>query len=377
MAQLQWNMVLGQERVKDFFSSAFTNGTIGHAYLLSGEAGTGTFTAALEISMALLCSSETARPCYTCSSCRRVRSYSHPDFHVVMPFALKKEHKTTDNKITEAGWEAFAAGVRERMEDPYLVPEFSTPPSIPVDWIRELTHSIRRGAVEKGKNIVILDGIDVMLKESANTLLKTLEEPPPDTLLLLCTDRPHVVLPTIVSRCQLLRFAALPPDTIRLELVSRLSLSPDDPRLDAVAHVGSLGRAQSLLRHIDASARQDAREFWRLIIEQDHLALFDKIDEISASADYGRHENLFMQLMYGIRNAFFTKMNGTENYIMGGSALSGVVEQVISPHAMGVLAQHCETAIGRIRARTNIALVLINFALSVMEFYNEQKQQGH
>ncbi|MBN1578586.1 MAG: hypothetical protein JW913_18630 [Chitinispirillaceae bacterium] len=376
MAMLQWKRLIGQERIKEVFSSVFLNNTIGHAYLLCGDAGTGTFAAALEFSMALLCGHEAARPCYSCGNCRRVRSYSHPDFHVVMPLALQKEHKSTDGKITEAGWEEFAARVRERIEDPYLMPEFSTLPTIPVDWIREITHSVRRGAVEKGKNIVILDGIDVMQQESANTMLKTLEEPPPDTLLLLCTDRPHAVLPTIVSRCQLLRFAALPPDTIRAELVSRCSLSPDDARLDAVVHVGSLGRAQSLLQHVDTSALRDALEFWRLIIGEDRLALFNKIDELSASADYGRHENLFMQLMYGIRNAFFTKIDGTENYIIGDSSLSGTLTQVTTPHAADLLAHYCETAIGRIRARANIALVLNNFALSVMEFYNEQKQQG-
>ena len=167
----------------------------------------------------------------------------------------------------------------------------------------------------------------------------------------------------------------LPSDTIRSALVSHLSLSPDDTRLDAVAEVGSFGRARSLLQHIDTSALQDAREFWRLIIEQDRLALFNIIDEISASADYGRYENFFLQLMYGIRNAFFTKINGTENYIMGDSSLSGTFAQVMSPRAMDLLTQHCETAITRIRARTNIGLILINFALSVMEFYDEQKQQ--
>ena len=374
VATLQWNRLIGQERIKEVFSSAFAHGTLGHAYLLCGETGAGTFAAALELSTALLCTSESGRPCLSCSACKKVRSYAHPDFHVVMPLALHKEHKGSDGKITEAGWEEFALRVRQRIEDPYLVPEFATHPSIPVDWVREVTHAIRRGAIEKGKNIVILDGIDLMQQESANALLKTLEEPPADTLLLLCTDRPHAVLPTIISRCQLLRFAALTPAAIRSELIARFSLQPEDPRLDNVVHTGSLGRARVLFEHIETSDLRNAREFWHLITNQDWLAICTMIETISDLGDYSRYENLFMQLLYGIRNAFFTNIEGTENYIMGDSSLSGTLAAVATPHVAEMLARHCETAISRIRARANIALVLTSFALSVMEYFNEQKQ---
>jgi DNA polymerase III gamma/tau subunit len=213
-----------------------------------------------------------------------------------------------------------------------------------------------------------------MQQESANAMLKTLEEPPDDTLLLLCTDRPHAVLPTIVSRCQILRFTALAPDIIRSELVSRLSIKADDPRLDEVVHSGSLGRARSLFGQADGSDTRDALEFWRLIIAGDWIALFEKIDRISDLGDYGKYKNLFVQLLYNIRNAFFANLGGTENYIMGGSSLQGTLATITTPHAVEVLAQYCETAIGQIRARANIALVLTNFALSVMEFHHGKKQ---
>jgi len=288
-----------------------------------------------------------------------------------MPLALKKEHKGSDNKITEAGWEEFAVRVRERMEDPYLVPEFPTLPTIPVDWVREVTHAIRRGAVEKGKNIVIIDGVDIMLQESANAMLKTLEEPPPDTLLLLCTERPHVVLPTIASRCQLLRFAGLRPDTLRSELVARYGIRNDDPRLDAVQHVGSLGRARLLLQHFDIAEERDANEFWRLIVGRDRLAVFQKIDALTEAADYRSYENLFIQLLYGIRNAFFTNIEGTENYIIGDSSLTGSLPELTTLAGAELFRGYCEKAINRIKARANAALVLADFALSVMERLNE------
>ena len=142
-------------------------------------------------------------------------------------------------------------------------------------------------------------------------------------------------------------------------------------------HAGSIGRARVLFEHIETSDPRNAREFWQLIIAKDWLAVCTMIDMISDLGDYSRYENLFMQLLYGIRNAFFTKISGTENYIMSDSPLSGMLAAVMTPSAVEVLVRHCETAISRIRARANIALVLAGFALSVTEFLHEQKQQGH
>jgi len=374
MSSLQWKRFVGQERIKEVFASAFAHGTLGHAYLLCGEAGVGTFAAALELSMALLCGSDTARPCGVCGSCKKVLTYAHPDFHVVMPIVLQKEHKGSDGKITEAGWTEFAERVRERIGDPYLIQEFPSIPSIPVDWIREVTHAIMRGALERGKNIVVIDGVDSMQQEAANAMLKTLEEPPADTLLLLCTARPHAVLPTIVSRCQILRFAALPPDIVRRELCARLNVGADDPRLAKVIYAGSIGRGRRLFEQLSDCDSAEAPGFWSSIVKRDWLQLFGLIDRMGSAADYGRCENLFVQVMYGVRNSFYTNIDGTEKYILGEGFFEGALPRGITPREVEQVAMLCEKAISGIRARANAPLVLLDFALSVMELYDGQKQ---
>lgn len=374
MATIQWKRLFGQERIKEVLSGAFANGTLGHAYLLCGDAGAGTFTAAIEMAMALLCNNDKTCPCYECSGCRKVMSFSHPDFHIVMPLALQKEYKGSDGKITEAGWEELARRVKERIDNPYMEPRHSTIPLIPVDWIRELTHAIRRGATEKGMNIAVIDGIETMQKESANALLKTLEEPPDGTILFLCTNRLHAVLPTIVSRCQLLRFAALSPEIIRRDLAATFSVAPDDSRLRNVEHVGSISRARQLFEETDLHSGQDAADFWKNIVEQDWNALFTRIDEFSNGWDYGRFASFFEQLLQGIRNAFFNNIGGTENYIIGDHSHCAVYTGIGSPFIAEKLTGFCESALRAVRARANGSLVLINFALAVMEFYHGKKQ---
>ncbi len=82
------------------FDSAFDNGTLGHAYLLCGDAGCGKFAVAFDLAQALLCLSDTQKPCGECVSCKKVKKYSHSDFHVIMPVVLEKEHKSSDGKLS-------------------------------------------------------------------------------------------------------------------------------------------------------------------------------------------------------------------------------------------------------------------------------------
>jgi len=221
---LKWNRLIGQERVKSVIGSALQSGTLGHAYLFCGERGTGKFAAAADLAMALLCQNAQVRPCGECPACKKVNAYSHPDFHVVMPLVLQTEHKKSGD-LSEEGWQFAAASAKQRLDDPYCPPRYSGIPGIPVDWIREeVIHGVMRGGTEGTANVVIIDGVDTMKKEPANAMLKTLEEPPPGTVMILLTDKLHAVLPTIVSRCQIIRFALLPADLVKAELYRRVRL---------------------------------------------------------------------------------------------------------------------------------------------------------
>lgn len=371
---IKWRRFAGQDRIKEVLGSAFDSGTLGHAYLLCGETGVGTFAAALEMTLALHCNSIAEKPCYECSGCKKVLGFCHPDFHVVMPLSLQKEHKASDGKISDTGWDELVSQVKLRINDPYYLPEFATLPSIPVDWIREVTHAIRRGATEKGKNIIIIDGVETMQQESANAMLKTLEEPPPNTVFFLCTPRLHTVLPTIVSRCQILRFSMLAPDLIKNELIRRFSIDATHERLKEVIYCGSIGKACQLFSAADTVDTSVAVDLLKHIAAKDVLSLFTLIDSLGVSNDYTLYESMFTRIMYGIRNAFFEKIGDTENYIMGDNSLSGFLASITTPSAAEVLMRYCETAISQIRARANSALVMSHFAFSVMEFFNEQKQ---
>lgn len=373
MPVIQWKKFIGQERIKSVIESAFANNKMGHAYLFCGASGTGKFAAAIDLAMALLCSDPEKKPCCQCESCRKVINYSHPDLHMVMPLVFEKEHKN-GNLISDAGWSYLSSSIKGRINDPYQQQNFSGLPSIPVDWVREVNHAILRGVLEGGRNIAIIDGIDLMQKESANAMLKTLEEPPPGTVMLLLTERIQAVLPTIVSRCQILRFAYLAPEVLRSQMIARFSLKPDDPRLDELVSTGSLGQSIYLYENSDEEIIRTAVEFWKRCVGQNWLSISEMTDSLSAISNESTYEKLFVQIIRLIRNSYFKIIEGTENYIMGDRSLLVELNWINSPDQVELLVELCEKAIRQVRSRVNISLVLVNFAIAVMEIFNGQKQ---
>lgn len=378
MITINWPHCAGQHHIKENLEAAVANGTLGHAYLFSGTEGSGKFAAAFDLTLALLCEArDLQRPCMTCAACTKVLHYAHPDFHVIMPVVLTKEkkQKNSEDEITEEGWKEIFDKVKERIADPYRVPQYEKVPDIPVEWIRELNHAIVRGTLEKNVNVAIIDGADILSKSSGNNMLKILEEPPAGTVLLLLTDRPSAVLPTIVSRCQILRFSYSSPEEIRSQLCSRLSLDPSDPRVDAVIHTGSLGRSLYRWNHPSDEAQKEACALWDLCLRKNWLELAEYIDRLSEQGDYTMYEQLFTELMQRVRNAFLRELDGTENLFLGDR--STIVDlQGSSSHAqVERISKLCERSIAAVKTHANMTLVLTHFAIALTEMFHGEKQQ--
>jgi hypothetical protein len=216
-----------------------------------------------------------------------------------------------------------------------------------------------------------------MLASSANSMLKLLEEPPAGTVMLLLTDRIGAVLPTLVSRCQILRFGYLSPQEIKSELCRRLSVDASDPRLEAVLHTGSLGRSLYLWHHPPHEALKEALGFWDLCVQGNWQEIASFIDRIGEWNDFALYEHVFMEIIESVRNAYLSELAGTENLFLGDASRrlnlagfrSGTQED--AERILGL----CQNAIGAIRARGNSTLVLANFAIALSEALNGKKQQ--
>ncbi len=373
---LTWKNLVGQERVKDALKHAFDRDALGHAYLFSGDAGTGKFQAAAELSMALLCDSEETVPCGKCDSCRQVRHYAHPDFHCVMPLELQKEHKGTGGKLSEEGWEHLNKVCRDRIAEPYRLPQGTGISTIPVEWIREVNHSILRGSVSGRRNVAVICGIDMMNRESANAMLKTLEEPPAETVILLCTERPHAVLPTILSRCQILRFGHIPPDDMSEALAKTFNTTENDSKLVSAVQCanGSLGRARLLLETPPDEYVKAALVILKASVEGNWDILTEALDEQLSDLDYGASERVFGYVIHLVRERLLHRYAVTENYFSSVSREAGLPE--ISTTAAEQVITLCREAVRAVRARGLVPLVLVTLVMSIMEIFDVEKCQA-
>ena len=249
---------------------ALARGRLGHGLLFLGPLGSGREATALDVARARLCDAGdgTRAGCGACAACRRVDGGTHPDVHLV---------------LTEA--EAVERGVRE--------PEGSRRPSREhrIDAIRELARQLRLRPFEGRAQVAIVHDAHRMTENAANALLKTLEEPSEDAVLILIAPHLRAVLPTIASRCQRLAFAPFSDDALRRALTER-GASDVEERV-ARAH-GSLSRALALDVDEERDRTTRARDLLRAA---GSLSVGTRLDAVDAAGkDRGEALNLLATL---------------------------------------------------------------------------------
>ncbi|MBP6919818.1 MAG: DNA polymerase III subunit delta' [Candidatus Omnitrophica bacterium] len=215
--------IIGQEkavgRLKGYIGTAAADG----AYLFTGPAGVGKALTAAAFAKALNCLTPGASGCDECVSCRKIDKDAHPDVHIV------------DSSAAPGG----AAD-----KDP------EEPGQIRIAQIRQLQEDINYRPYEGRKKVFIINNAHELNLESANAFLKTLEEPPSDSVIILITDRRSLLLPTILSRCRMVKFYPLSrsalEQTLRRPREGGAACSPKEAHFLAFFSEGSLGAALKL-----------------------------------------------------------------------------------------------------------------------------------
>lgn len=223
--------VIGQPKVRDYFTRAFEQDRVSHAYLFLGAPGSGKTVCAQAVAQALLCEDN---GCGACDSCARVVRGSHPDVHWYAPDGVSG----------------------------YLVGQ-----------IRDLIADVALAPIRSTKKVYIIQHADLLYSASANALLKTLEEPPANVTFILIGRSRDTILPTIVSRCQVVPFRTLPEEELVEVLVSETGNSREMVRRAFGAAGSSVASAREFLM---SSARQQLRS--RMIEILVRLADADDLD---------------------------------------------------------------------------------------------------
>ena len=247
---------LGNPRAVEILKRAIEQDRLPHAMIFSGPAGVGKCSFALLVAQYLNCLSPVENgPCNSCATCKRIEA-------VIQSRYLKCETL----KGTGFCGNCTSCRIRaKRHPDIHLVEPVKT--TIGIEQVRTLIGEIAYQPVEAKYRVVIFDPAEQMRPEAHNSLLKTLEEPPSRTIIILVTTNPYMLLETIRSRSRLLPFGEIPLQQIEQHLVTHLGRTPEDARLAAALSGGSMTAALDFNTEEYQDIREQALYFIKLIIK--------------------------------------------------------------------------------------------------------------
>lgn len=210
--------IKGQDKAISILQSYLQRQSGVCSYLFIGPQGLGKFLTAKTLAKAVNCLKETRDACERCASCLKIEKNQHPDVHIIDICAFKPEEAPTDVDSQ----------------------------AIKIEYIRQLQKEINLKPYEARKKVFIINDAHNLTPEASNALLKTLEEPPQDSLIILVTSKANLLFKTIISRCQIIKF--YPLKRSQLKEIIRRDYSLDDTLAHFLAYFceGRIGLALSL-----------------------------------------------------------------------------------------------------------------------------------
>lgn len=282
---MSWDSVIGQQRVKQLLRTMFEGGRVPHAMIFHGPEGTGKDAAALMLARALNCEAGNFAPCDRCESCRSMMTLRYPRLKLVFPMPAKDDESSAVDKLTEDELEEMNAMIAAKAENPYHRMGMAKAAGIKISSVRDIRKEAAFRSGARGRTVILISEADRMNSSAANALLKTLEEPTGDLLLLLTTSRKDSLLPTIISRCQLLRFELLPQREILDALLRQSEIDPEDARDAAQLCGGSYGLALQLAREGGLISREEVLTYLRAVVAYNPHRLMERIQVILGKED--------------------------------------------------------------------------------------------
>ncbi len=277
---MPFSPLIGNDRIKELLQRAVADGRIGQSLLMAGPRGVGKHRFAVALAQALNCEQvKMGEACGDCVPCRKIARNEHADVRTIL----------------------------RESQDPSFKKE-SKSQFIKIEQTRTLSEQAQFRPYEGRRRVFIIDDAEWLRHEAANSLLKTLEEPPDTSLIILITAKPFSLLDTIRSRCLMLSFAPLNAAEIEQHLRT-IDKSPDEARLRARLACGSIGRAIE----IDLGEYREMRNVLLELVETlafspDSIRLLSAAEYLGKKLDKDGFEKHLDALMVLLGDLFHLKL---------------------------------------------------------------------
>ena len=326
--------VIGHEKVKAVLRAALRQDRVAHALLFHGDDGIGKRLMALRFAQAIHCEVEIGADhpdaCGTCRSCTQIESGTHPDFLLLEPD-------------------------REQVN-----------PQIKIEQIRELEQQIIYRPLIGSRKVFLIDDADRLTLGAANALLKTLEEPPGYSVIILVSSRPSALPATVRSRCQSVRCSAPTRDQVEAVLRTKRGLSPQDARYLAIATEAQIGHALIA----DLKAMRTQQDEYHTLVSLRSLSSFATIlAAAEALHKSDRGPEALEWVAQWIRDLILVCVGGDREALVNGDRLSSLEEASRTARLDLLLDLHEDLgAMSRAASRNlNLQLALENTLLRLRE----------
>ncbi|MDD3806444.1 MAG: hypothetical protein PHE86_00220 [Candidatus Marinimicrobia bacterium] len=313
---------VGQERISRKLLKLIQNNRVGNGYILAGPWGSGKMSLALNFSAALNCQNPHAdfSPCNTCESCLKIKRNAHPNIYFIFPSPAGKNPKDDDPfaGLTEQEFEKIQEAIENMSNDPYKGIEVESSTTILISMIRKLRKDLMLAVGNEGWQVVIVYRGEMLNESSSNALLKILEEPPKKTVFLILTDKYHVLLPTIRSRCQ--KIPVNPPSTedIAAWLMEKYNLNQKTAAYYAHYSNGDIRLVKEFLATDLQTENEAFKEFWRYLMSGNMTALTQWIDDTSNrfKKDKEAVRREIRHVLFWLRDAYLLREGGTPSRLI-------------------------------------------------------------
>lgn len=315
--------IIGQSPLISRMERMLSSGRIVHAYLFTGAAGAGKRTLSDLFAQSLICTGEGDKPCHVCHACIQFKTGNHPDI-----IRIQREKDKT---------------------------------GVSIDQIRNMQDELKVKPYQAGRRICIIEDAHTLKDQAQNALLKTLEEPPANTLIFLLAENTNAVLPTILSRCQTLRVDRLSRNEAAQILMDRLKLPRDEALVLAALSQGNPGKALSLAEDEDYRSKRAS------LLEGMKLAGTYKILDLAAVFidNKEKYDELLDVLVLWARDLLLLHETNTADLIINVDKISMLNEQskVFTSKALQDIIELIEKSRKIIKSNGNYQLTIENMLL--------------
>src|SRR5664280_212482 len=363
----------GHKETIGHFIHSVKEGRVSHAQLLTGPEGCGSLALALAYAKYVSCENRSETDsCGICKSCVKYEKMIHPDLHFVFPVTKnKKESEPVSDSYIEEGREFVK-------RSPYFTIN-NWLDFIEVGNAQGLIFSSEAGEIIKKLNlksfesdfkIMIIWLPEKMHLSTANKLLKMIEEPPEKTLFLMVSDDPDKVIPTLVSRCQLIRIPVFADNEIDAYLIKTYNCSKEKAQEISKVANGNIIRAAELLENEDSSLQnlEKFKKLMRFAWKRDILSVISWSEEIAGTGREAQ-KNFISYSMRLLRENLMLSLDQLKNdlvFLAGEEAsFSKNFHPFINRENIGQLTDEFNIAYSHIEANGNAKIIFLDLGLKV------------